>query len=109
MRVERAMADDPADRYATASEFHQALGEIKPIQVDWKHVAPHSGHEFCWLGSQRTGGQDLTVCVSRASTGLEYETRKAEGSKQRVRDYCGIAKDGRTLRVALREVFDSVS
>jgi serine/threonine protein kinase len=109
MRIERAMADDPADRYASSAEFHQALGEIRSLSVDWGRVATHPEHEKCWQGSHREGGQDISVCVTKVGAAFSYETRKAEGFGQRIRDCCGTAIGEQKLGVALRAVFDSLT
>jgi eukaryotic-like serine/threonine-protein kinase len=109
MRLEKAMADNPADRYQSAAEFHAALGDLRAFPVAWSRRAPHPGHHQCWNGRNRGSGQDLIVCVTIDGLGFRYETRKATGSQQRVLDACGSAADEQKLRVALRRVFDVVS
>jgi serine/threonine protein kinase len=109
MRVEKAMADKPLDRYQSATEFHDALGELKVFPVAWSPRTPHPAHQQCWHGRHRGPGQDLSICVMVDGTGFKYETRKAGGSQQRVLDGCGIATDGQKLGVALRRVFDKLS
>ena len=109
MRIERAMADNPADRYGSAAEFHAALGEIKELATEWRRISPHPGHERCWYGVNRGSGQDLTVCVERVVTGYDYETRKAEGAKQRLVGCCGHAKTEQHLEIDLRAIFAELS
>jgi len=108
MRIEKAMADDPKDRYQSASAFHAALGDLPHFPIEWSRAGPHAGHEACWEGTHLGHAQDLTVCVTRADGGFAYETRKAEGAKHRLVASCGIAANETKLAVRLREVFDSL-
>ena len=106
-RIERAMAFDPADRYPTANDFHEALGRPPASGRTWHRITPHSGHYRCWEGGTHANEADLTVCASVGATGrFEVETRRLTGNRPRILNCCGSAPDERALGVLLRRIFD---
>jgi hypothetical protein len=55
-RVALAMTTNPADRYQTAREMHAALGRGKLVPRAWQRIAPHDGHDRCWVERARLAG-----------------------------------------------------
>lgn len=75
-RVMRAMARNPADRYATPEEFDRDLGLLPAPRRRWWRTDQHvpSGHLACWMGTAQ-GKSDATVCLLPA--GKRFEVRAA--------------------------------
>lgn len=69
-RVQKAMAQDAANRYATAAEFDAALGELPAVDRRWRQTDEHNGHEACFRG-EAPGKMDATVCLVSAGTRWE--------------------------------------
>lgn len=69
--VEKAMAHDPAERYASPAEFDAALGgRVLPVR-EWMRIAAHPGHWQCYSG--RKGTSHLDVCVTLMPNGNQFE------------------------------------
>lgn len=69
--VEKSMAHDPADRYATPAAFDAALGgRVLPAR-DWIRTVAHGGHWQCFSG--RKGTSHLDLCVQMKGTGTQFE------------------------------------
>src|SRR5204862_6188047 len=70
-RVAKAMASNPADRYQTAREMHAALGRGKLVRRAWQRVAPHNGHDRCWIERARLigGTPRFQACVVAGASG----------------------------------------
>jgi hypothetical protein len=77
-RVRKAMALDPADRFASAEEMHTSLGQLVPMRREWKRVTTHGGHVECWEGIGVGGSPSLRTCVIPTATGdgFSIETRR---------------------------------
>lgn len=70
-RVKRALAINPATRFAGAAEFDAALGQLPTSHRRWVRSDEHTGaHLACW---HVTGGgkADATVCLVAAGTRFE--------------------------------------
>jgi serine/threonine-protein kinase len=104
-RVRKSMAKDPADRYTTTREMHQALGGITPRDRSWARVPTHPGHDRCWESAADEGRLGVAVCVTSTPSGFEIETRRNAGARSRLRAFCGTAGNESRLRVFLRDLF----
>ena len=60
--VEKAIARDPADRYATIGDFAAALGSRPAVARKWTRTNEHAGHIGCWRG-ERVGASTYVLCV----------------------------------------------
>ena len=83
--VERAMARDPASRFATVIEFAAALGARPAVGRRWARTDEHEGHLGCWRGEpQSGGGSTYVMCLEeweRASKAA-ITTRHATSGKR---------------------------
>lgn len=104
-RVTRAMAFEPADRFASAAAMHDALGVHGLSPRAWQRVAPHPGHERCWI-EHPDGKTPHQVCVTATGTTYDIDVRRAAGAQTRIVRYCHAARDEGQLRVRLRDTFD---
>jgi eukaryotic-like serine/threonine-protein kinase len=104
-RIRKAMSLDPAQRFATASEFDNALS-LRTRARRFTPIAPHKSHGRCWLTDG--GGGSLNVCVRDASWtgGMAVEVRHVS-SGNRVKELCGEAK-ARDLPKRLRKLFNAL-
>lgn len=103
--VEKAMSPDPADRYASASEFDHALARSPMPDRVWNRVAPHSGHRQCYVGNKKKS--EVTVCVSSRPVGgssLVIESRHASGRRAAPDQTTTSARLAVVLRASFREL-----
>ncbi|MDQ6945087.1 MAG: serine/threonine protein kinase [Actinomycetota bacterium] len=108
LRVERAMALDPADRYESAQEMHDDLAHLDRLDIVWHEGTPHPGHLRCWQGASKTGRGSLIVCVFPTEAGrFQIETRHSGAHAARLRAYCSVVA-ARDLPRALRTVFNAL-
>ena len=63
--VMTAVARDPADRFASISEFDTAISGVAVPVRRWDRVSPHHGHNACFQGVAKTSM--IRLCVSSAS------------------------------------------
>jgi eukaryotic-like serine/threonine-protein kinase len=103
-RVRRAMAIDPGDRFASAEEMHTSLGQLTPMQREWKRVTTHDGHVECWEGIGVGGTSSLRTCVIPANhgEGFSIDTRRMTSTAPRVTAHCSTVRTRVQLLVALR-------
>jgi eukaryotic-like serine/threonine-protein kinase len=106
MRVDKAMALDPGDRYASAAEFNEDLGAIRRLSALFAPRIPHPGHLQCWEGTSL--GRGIRVCVEQAAGPFSIDVRRTEGAQTRIRDLCGVVPSVDRLRIHLRRVFDEL-
>lgn len=59
-RIEKAMARDPAARFANPADFDAALGQLPRANRRWQRTDEH-GHHGCWRGAGT--GPDITICA----------------------------------------------
>lgn len=105
-RVQKAMAFDPADRYPSATSFHDALADLPKLRWGWRRVLPHPGHAACWTADQLQGGLGRTVCAIGGPAEFEIEMRKFGGTNARVLAHCHQGVQRARLMVVLRKLFD---
>jgi serine/threonine protein kinase len=60
--IEKAIARNPADRYATIGDFAAALGSRQAVTRKWTRTNEHAGHIGCWRG-ERAGASTYVLCV----------------------------------------------
>jgi serine/threonine protein kinase len=109
-RIETAMALDPSERYATASAFHDALGNVPLPKRLLQRTPPHAGHRSCWRGSNSGGEREIDVCVwDIGGRDFEVEARHARKGRARVLKCCGTVHGAKQLGVFLRRAFDVLS
>lgn len=99
--VERAMARDPAARYASTAELDAALGRVR-FQRVWV-AATHPGHAQCWTST--LGTRSLSVCVSPNGARFDIATRH-EPTGRRIRLLCSVGVSRTALAGRLRRVFE---
>ena len=88
--IEKAMASNIDDRYASASEFDHALAGASLPERVWDRTGPHPGHLQCYVGTKRRS--EIAVCVvqsSGAPSMMRIESRHASGRR--------AAPDGSTM------------
>lgn len=98
-RVEKAMARNPADRYATPAEFDAALGSL-PAATQWRRTDEHPAHHRCW-STDRPGGKAITVCAVASGNGFEVEVRH-QPSGVRIVAACRPRRSATLLPAAVR-------
>jgi eukaryotic-like serine/threonine-protein kinase len=108
MRVERAMAVDPVDRFASAADYHDALGGVRYLDRLFHPVGPHVGHHRCWSGGRAQGRAGVSVCVSQTGRSFEIDVRRDTPARTRMREWCGVVLGEKQLGVRLRQIFDRV-
>ena len=108
-RISRAMALDPADRYASWRDMHVALSVDNLIPHDWSQPLPHTSHDRCWVEIPARGrGTAHEVCAIPNGRSLDIEVRPQTASRRRQPRKGRRGVEPRGLNVALRRVFDSL-
>jgi eukaryotic-like serine/threonine-protein kinase len=62
--IEKAIARDPAGRYATIGDFAAALGSRAAVARKWRRTNEHPTHIGCWRG-ERVGASTYVLCVEQ--------------------------------------------
>lgn len=102
-RVDRAMARNPADRYATPAAFDAALGTLPTVHRRWNRITPHPGHTQCFLGTGH--GSDLHVCAVPTGARTQHEIQISRVRTGRRVNPWPTVPTPRTLPRALRTAF----
>jgi serine/threonine protein kinase len=102
--IERAIARDPADRFATVNDFYGALGSRPRVSRRWRRTDEHASHLFCFRGDPVGRGNSYVLCVEQGSrpTRATLTTRQV-GSARRVTAGCRETSM-RNLEQAIRAV-----
>jgi serine/threonine protein kinase len=107
-RVRRAMNPDPALRFQTAREMREALVGSVRARI-WRRIPPHAEHHACWVSEETRDRKPLTLCVRTAdSASFTIETRRATGSRSRLRAFCRSVAGERRLGIELRDIFQKL-
>lgn len=108
-RIERALAQDPADRYPTAMDMNDEIGRVGLVARTWTRVPSHSGHAICW--AEHGASHSLhSVCTKEAAQSIfEIETRRTTGAGTRARDFCFSGVPRAKFLPRLRMIFDRIS
>jgi serine/threonine-protein kinase len=80
-RVARAMDRDPAARYASASAFDAALGQLPKQTRRWARTDEHPGHLGCWRGTAAKASA-VTVCAIASGPHCGVEARYQPSGKK---------------------------
>lgn len=102
----RAIAPDPGTRYPDPASLAAALGRSSQPDRRWTRVAPHTGHERCYLGVK--SGRAIRLCViPRAdSRGYVIQVRHDHSGRRHGQD--GITTSAsqlnRTIRATVRAI-----
>lgn len=78
--IEKAMAFDPADRFASALAFSNALSGASLHVRDWNRTI-HPGHVLCLDGKGTGTSGAVSVCSIPGSGQVEIQTRLASGRR----------------------------
>jgi len=107
-RVEKAMALNPADRYQSWREMHEALSEVGVVTHVWSRIVSHPGHKSCWTELRRSSpGALREICVAPSAVGpLTIDVRRASGARTLVHALSQSGVRQANLKVELRRVFD---
>jgi hypothetical protein len=97
------------DRYRSAAEFNNALGNVKDLAADITPVAAHAGHNECWEVIRRSDGHAHTVCVAAAAGGSREVVARHSTSGHRVNELCRTVRNRHAELVALRRAFDELT
>ncbi|WP_366933956.1 serine/threonine-protein kinase [Brevibacterium renqingii] len=100
--INRAIALDPKQRQASASQLAAELGLHRSPDRTWNRTVPHSGHEQCYSGAK--GESVIEVCVHPESTSRVRITGQHASSARRVRK-AERTSSRRNLATALRSAF----
>lgn len=92
--VNKAIARNPSDRYASPADLDAALGGRSLQTRAWTRVNPHSGHEQCFVGD-KIGASQVQVCAVPT------------GKRTRIDIEASHAKSGRAIKKASRNVAKS--
>jgi serine/threonine-protein kinase len=108
-RVAKAMARDPADRYATPAEFAADLGLMTMPARGWSRTDEHgaAGHVACWRGEE-AGKVDATVCIVQVGTRFSIEAAH-QPSGRRITAACKPAGPESALPRKLRTAMAAVA
>jgi eukaryotic-like serine/threonine-protein kinase len=104
-RIRKAMSLDPRQRFATASEFDNALS-LRTRARRFTPIAPHESHERCWMTDGAGGSLHVCVRDSSLTGGRAVEVRHVS-SGNRVKEHCGEVK-ARDLPKRLRKLFNAL-
>lgn len=102
--VNKAIARDPADRFASPADLDAALGG-RTLQVrEWARVVPHIGHEQCFFGDMK-GASQLQVCaISKGGSPQNQIVVSHVGTGRALKKASRTARRA-GLAVALRSAF----
>lgn len=81
--IMRAVAPDPADRYATPAALAAAIGGRTIPRRAWTRTAPCAGHVTCFIGI-RAGFNDYQLCAVPTGTRgrLELQSRHVQSGRK---------------------------
>lgn len=100
--VEKAMARDPGQRYATPGEFAAGLGALPSKGRSWVRTDEDAGHLGCWRG---TAGRGAVVLVCAETSGTRVHVSAAKLPHRRAVRAAGGATTMAALPVLLRKTF----
>jgi eukaryotic-like serine/threonine-protein kinase len=104
--IERAMARDPATRFASVAEFAAALGQRPDVPRRWSRTDEHAAHVACWRGVPEGGGSVYVTCREQGASPNKADiTSRHLSSGNRIVAGCRSGVPERQLPRALRSVF----
>jgi eukaryotic-like serine/threonine-protein kinase len=104
--IDRAMARNPADRFATVVEFAAALGKRPTMSRRWQRTNEHAAHGACWRGVPNGGGSVFVTCLEQVSKPGKLDiTSRHLASGNRITVGCRKGVSARDASRALRSVF----
>lgn len=104
--INRALALDPAKRQTSASHLAAELGLHRSPDRAWNRVAPHDGHDQCFVGIKVNS--KIEVCVHSESASRVQILANSSPSGRRVRRG-ERSSTRRKLSADLRSVFRELS
>ncbi|MGH3724611.1 MAG: serine/threonine protein kinase [Mycobacterium sp.] len=101
--VNKSIAREPFNRYASAAGFDSALGGWSPPPRIWTRVTPHSGHRQCFSGTK--GASLLEVCAipTGVRSQLQIVARHPASQRAVVKAHRTVSRAG--LAAGLRSTF----
>lgn len=107
-RIEKAMARDPAARYANAHLFAADLGHRPAVQRRWERTDEHGTHLACWRGHPTGTGATYVTCMaaSSSSSRVDFVTTYAKSGRRVTAGCCTATKGSwaRTMRRIVRDL-----
>lgn len=109
--VETAAAVTQADRFLTANEMDQALGQLPRFGRIWQESQPAPGDHRAWESTVKPSEQHGYRVVVRQSpgSGFDIETRRSGGAQHLVHACTFDRVTAGQLPVRLRAVFNNLS
>jgi serine/threonine protein kinase len=103
--IERAMARDPAERFANVAEFAAALGQRPEVSRRWRRTDEHPAHLACWRGTPEGGGSVYVTCLEQGTKPTQAViTSQHVTSGRKITAGCRVVPVRQASR-ALRSVF----
>jgi serine/threonine-protein kinase len=104
--IDRAMARNAADRFASVAEFAAALGQRPTVSRRWLWTNEHAVHGACWRGVPDDGGSVYVTCLERGSKPGKVDiTSRHLASGNRITEGCRAGVSEQQVARALRSVF----
>jgi serine/threonine protein kinase len=82
--LERAIARNPADRYADVAALAASLGQRPSVTIRWHRTDEHAAHLACWRGERPAAAGPYVICLevgSRASQRIITTTLANSGRR----------------------------
>jgi eukaryotic-like serine/threonine-protein kinase len=90
--IEKAIARDPNDRFASAEELHAALGGRPEGSRVWSRTDHHGTHLACWTGVPRGHGSTYELCLKQGSRANQIAiTTQHKSSGRQIKKGCRTA------------------
>ena len=104
--VMKAIAPDPLERFATASELAAAIGHRTLAARRWQRDSACTGHSMCFTG-ERDGASSIKVCAIPTGVRDRHEIQSRHvGSRRRINPWPVVpaSRLAATLRTKFRDM-----
>jgi serine/threonine protein kinase len=100
--VEKGLAFNPADRYASALDFANQIGYAKCHKRAWRLISDHASHTLCLEGAPGRLTKGVTICSVPAGGLWNIEITKEGGRRSRKDEKSSVKYD--QLLIQLRSL-----
>lgn len=105
--VNKSIAREPVDRYASAAELDSSLGGWSPPSRHWTRVKPHPGHEQCFRGAKGTSLLEVCAIPTGVRTQLNIVACHTASRRAVPKAHRTVPRSG--LSAGLRSAFHACS